>query len=136
MRISPRTASLTSPDFDTYQLPIPTDPRLPGGGGGTISLFDIKPESVRLADRIFTDADRFGGQSQTWQGLDVTVDAQPHSLLLQGGVSGGAASTDNCAQLARLPENQGVVPIEYCDARLERRICRRGRTSAATPRPS
>jgi len=103
-------------DFDRYQLAIPTDPRLPGGGGGTVSLMDIKPASVQIPSRIYTDADQFGGQTETWQGLDVTIDARLQNVLLQGGLSTGATSTDNCAQLAALPENQGEMAIDYCDA--------------------
>ena len=103
-------------DFDTYQLPIPTDSRLPGGGGGTITLTDIKPESVQLPDTLYTSVNNFGGESESWQGFDITVDGRFENLLVQGGMSTGALSTDNCDQLALLPENQGEVAIDYCDA--------------------
>ena len=111
-------------DFDTYQLPIPSDPRLPGGGGGTISLVDIKPASIQVPETFYTDANSFGGEEEKWQGFDITVDARLQNVLLQGGVSSGALSTDNCALLGLLPENAGgapnalnnSLPLEACDA--------------------
>ena len=100
-------------DFDTFTVTVPDDPRLPTAGQ-TITLVDKKPESIRLPDRITTQADNFGGQSRTWQGLDITVDARLAEVLFQGGVSTGAFSTDNCAQWAALPENQNTVAQEHC----------------------
>ena len=120
--------SVSAEDYDEFELAIPTDPRLPGGGGGTISLYDIKPEAVAIPDRFVTSADNFGGRSRSWQGFDFTIDARLENLILQGGVSAGALSTDNCSLVSALPETQGgvatglttggaiAVPNNFCDA--------------------
>ena len=108
-------------DFDQFQVAIPDDPRLPNAGQ-MITLVDLKPEANRLPNRITTSADNFGGESRTWQGVDITADARLEDVLFQGGLSTGAFSTDNCAQLMALPENlpntSGSTvraPIDYCD---------------------
>lgn len=107
-------------DFDRFTLTVPTNPDLPGGGGGTIEMFDIKPGSIQTPDRIFTTANDFGGQDESWQGFDFTVDGRLDNLLIQGGVSTGSQSTNNCEQLDLLPEVQRAsdpqVPLSYCDA--------------------
>lgn len=107
--------NLTAEDFDQFQVPVPNDPRLPNAGE-MITLVDLKPGSIRLPDRITTHADNFGGASRTWQGVDITADARVEAFLFQGGVSTGAFSTDRCAQLGALPENQQAegFPIELC----------------------
>ena len=121
--------TVNAADYSEYELAIPTDPRLPGGGGQTISLYDIKPEAVAIPDRFVTSADNFGGQSQRWQGFDVTIDARLPNLIVQGGVSTGALAPDNCSLVSALPETQGgsasglstggaiAVPNTYCDSR-------------------
>ena len=108
-------------DFDRFQVAIPDDPRLPNAGQ-MITLVDRRPEASRSPNRIFTSADHFGGESRTWQGLDITADARVQDVLFQGGLSTGAFSTDNCAQLTALPENlpntRGSAvraPIDYCE---------------------
>ena len=110
-------------DFDAFQVQIPDDPRLPNAGQ-MITLFDLKPDSIRTPDTIRTHADTFGGESRTWQGVDVTADARLEGILFQGGVSTGAFSTDNCDQLRALPENvpntsggRVRAPIDYCKTR-------------------
>ena len=100
-------------DFDTFTVFAPDDLRLPNSGA-PITLRDLKPESIRTPDVITTSANAYGGESRTWQGIDITGDARLESLLFQGGISTGAFSTDNCEQLALLPENQADVPVEYC----------------------
>ena len=72
-------------DFDQFDLVVPLDPNLPGGGGNTISLFDINPEAVTARDTLFVSANDLGGESETWQGFDITVDGRLENLLIQGG---------------------------------------------------
>jgi hypothetical protein len=109
--------ALTPADFDTFSITAPLDPRLPGGGGHTIGgLRDLKPTSFgRAADNLVTFSDEYGTQMRHWNGVDLTVNARVRGgLLLQGGMSTGRTSTDNCDVLERLPEISmtaaGVVP--------------------------
>ena len=109
-------------DFDSVQVQIPDDPRLPTAGQ-MITLFDQTPGSItRLPDRIRTSADVYGGESRTWQGFDITADARVEGFLFQGGLSTGSFSSDNCEQLNNLPENvpntSGSTvraPIDFCN---------------------
>jgi hypothetical protein len=94
-------------DFEQYRITAPVDPRLPGGGGYTVSgLYDIKPSKFGVAaDDYITFADNFGKQTRHWNGFDITVNARPRNgLMLQGGTSTGRATRDNCEVLAKLPE--------------------------------
>ena len=91
-------------DFEIGTVTVPTDPRLPDGGGGTLSFYDVRPGSVRVPDEIRTHADNFGGESEVWNGFDFTVNARVENLLLQGGLSTGRVSHDFCDIQNALPE--------------------------------
>ena len=111
-------------EFEQFTVNVPTDQNLPGGGGGALTLVDIRPEAFgRLPDNITTHADPFGGESRAWNGFDVTLDARLQGILLQGGVSTGTTSTDFCSAVAALPETlptragrNDTVPLDYCQA--------------------
>ena len=100
-------------DFDAFSITAPAHADLPGGGGFEVpGLYDLKPEVFgRPADNYVTFADNFGKQIQHWNGVDVTINARPGAgTLLQGGLSTGRTSTDNCEVVARL-ENPSPL---YC----------------------
>jgi hypothetical protein len=92
-------------DYDRFSITAPMDPRLPGGGGYVISdLYNIKPAKFGLpATALVTLAKNYGKQINHWNGFDVTVNARPQAgMLLQGGLSTGRTSTDNCEVVAKL----------------------------------
>jgi hypothetical protein len=95
-------------DFDQFSITAPLDPRLPGGGGYTISgLYDLKPTAFgRRADQLLTEAANYGKQFEHWNGVDITVSARPGSgLLLQGGTNTQRRTYDNCEVVAKVPES-------------------------------
>ena len=97
--------AVVADDFGAFSVTVPTDPRLPGGGGNVLSgYFDINPDKLGQIDNITTTANDFGGRSQTWNGLDVSVNARLEDLLLQGGISTGKTSNDQCDLISNLPE--------------------------------
>ena len=96
--------ALTSADFEVATFTAPTDPLLPDGGGGTLSFYDLRPGSVRVPDELTTHSNNFGGESENWQGFDITMDARLENILLQGGVSTGRVARDFCDSLGQLPE--------------------------------
>lgn len=103
----------TAADYDTYSVVAPSDPRLPGGGGYVISgLYNLNPSRVGRVDQLQTMANKFGKQIEHWNGMDVTVDARlPSGTVLQGGLSTGRTTTDNCEVRA----NWGNDPSQlYC----------------------
>jgi hypothetical protein len=92
------------------------DPRLPNGGGYTISgLYDLVPRQVGNVRTITTSSANYGTQIEHWNGVDVSAQARlTGGLLLQGGVSTGVTTTDNCDVLAKLPENVGSTSMQFC----------------------
>jgi hypothetical protein len=100
--------TVSAADYDTFSITAPRDPRLPDGGGYTVSgLYDLKPAAFGLAaDNFVTLAKNYGKQLEYWQGVDVTVNARPRTgLFLQGGTSTGRTVTDRCEIAAKVPES-------------------------------
>jgi outer membrane receptor protein involved in Fe transport len=85
-------------DYGHYCVTAPTDPRLPGGGGNQIcGLYDIAPTKFGQVNNLVTFADRYGKQSDIYNGVDAAVNLRlPRGILLQGGSSTGRQVTDNC----------------------------------------
>ena len=101
-------------DFTSFSLVAPADPRLPNGGGYTLTGFydvvPVKAGQVRILNAL---SDKYGSQFENWNGVDVTVDARlRNGLTFQGGLSTGKTMEDNCEIVAQLPEmnNQATPP--------------------------
>jgi hypothetical protein len=115
--------AVTSADYSPYSVTAPSDSRLPNGGTYAVpGLLDLNPNRVGAVDNFVTFADNFGKQTEHWNGVDVTVNARPRQgVLLQGGVSTGRTSFNNCEIRAQVPEVSiaapfGVSPTApYCD---------------------
>ena len=106
-------------DFDTYQLPIPDDPRLPNAGQ-LITLFDQKAGAA--LNELTTSTNNFGGRSESWNGFDFTIDARVEDFIVQGGVSTGRRGIDRCDVMNAVPEQRITdmgsreIPNEFCDS--------------------
>jgi hypothetical protein len=109
-------------DYDYFSLRVPTDPRLPDGGGYVLEgLRNLKPTSFGRAARNFTTlTDKIveGGQIEHGDYVDVVVNARPRAgLSFQMGVSTGKTTEDNCAITERLPELNAAAnmrPLQFC----------------------
>jgi len=105
--------AVTAADFDTFSVVASSDPRLPNGGGQTISpLYNVKPEKFGQQNSYITAASNYGKQVDNWKGIDLTVNARMADLRVQGGLSTGRTLTDNCEIRAALPELAPTNP--YC----------------------
>ena len=115
--------NLGAGDFEAFSVDIPQglrdmNPDLPQ----SIMLYDQRPETIQRPDNVFTAASNFGDQSQNWQGFDITIDGRLENLLIQGGLSTGATTTNNCDLVTAQPEIQfneraatsPVTPQSYC----------------------
>ena len=93
-------------DYTAFSVPIPADSRLPNGGGGTVSgLYNLVPEKVGQEDLYSQLSSAFGDMSEKWHGIDVNVNARMRNgLTVQGGMSTGRRSQDNCDVRGALPE--------------------------------
>jgi hypothetical protein len=91
-------------DYTTFNVTAPVDSRLPGGGGSVITgLYDLNPNKAGQVDNYFTLASDYGNQIEHWNGVDLTVNARLNQgALLQGGVSTGRTTTDNCDLVAKV----------------------------------
>jgi hypothetical protein len=111
-----------SNDVDYFCVTAPRHAALPNGGGQEIcGIPDLKPSKVGLLNFITTAADNLGTRRQHWNGMDVTVDARLRNLVLQGGLSVGKTSVDECDLVGAAPNvlfrGSGTerIPNTYCD---------------------
>jgi hypothetical protein len=95
----------TPADFDTFAYTVPQDPRLPGGGGYSLTFRDIKPGAyTRAADNFLSFSDDLGGAYNKFNGVDVTINARLRDVTLQGGTSSGNVIEDSCGVVNNHPE--------------------------------
>jgi hypothetical protein len=89
---------VTPADYDPYCVTVPTDARLPDGGGNQIcGLYDIKPASFGQVNNLITSASKFGEQKQIYDGFEFQMNSRfGKGGQLVGGVSSGQTVTDNC----------------------------------------
>ena len=99
-------------DFGTFSVVAPSDPRLPGGGGYTISnLYNVNQNVASAANQNQTLASAYGNYTQVFNGVLVNVTARPRNgLVFQGGVSTGNTRTNFCDIRAALPEQNTPGP--------------------------
>jgi hypothetical protein len=103
---------LVSPsDYDPFCITVPSDSRLPDGGGGQMcGLYDLNPTKVGLVDTIQTSSSDYGKQQEHYNGVDVTVNGRlPNGGLIQGGFNMGRTTTDYCDVVGKL-DNPSLMP--------------------------
>ena len=96
--------ALTAADFDTFVYNVPSDPRLPGGGGYPLTFRDVKPAMVQQIRNRLTFANEVGGAYNRFNGVDVTVNARLRAVTIQGGTSTGNVVEDSCGVVTQNPE--------------------------------
>jgi hypothetical protein len=92
-------------DFTQFSVTAPVDSRLPGGGGYVIpGFYNLNPNRVGAVNNYITFADNFGGQTEHWDGVDATMNVRLLTgAVLQGGLSTGRTTTDDCAIVTNYP---------------------------------
>jgi hypothetical protein len=108
--------NLSPSDFSTFSVTAPSDPRLPNGGGYTVSgFYDINPnQAATVPNNYFTLARNYGEQIDRWHGMDITVNSRVRAgMTLQGGISFGRRLTDNCEVVRNIPE-AALLGSPYC----------------------
>jgi hypothetical protein len=93
-------------DYERFTFAVPSDPRLPDGGGYTLTAFDLTPAAaLRPADYFVTLADNYGKMTEHFNGINVSVNARlQNGLLIQGGTGTGRVVTNDCDVVAAVPE--------------------------------
>jgi hypothetical protein len=107
-------------DYTRFDMVVPSDPKLPNGGGYTLSgFYDVVPGKFGQVRNLNALSDDYGSQYENWNGVDVTVNSRlGNGLTIQGGVSTGKTMEDNCEIVARLPEmnnlgTNGTLPASW-----------------------
>jgi len=104
-------------DYGNYCITVPVDPRVGSLNGSQVCGFhDISPAQFGKSLNVVTSADKFGGQSEVFNGVDIGVNARyGHGGLLNGGVSMGETVTDTCAIQNNYPNvNTSNAPAQFC----------------------
>ena len=93
-------------DFTEFSVTVPSDPRLPGGGGYTLTgLYNIRPEKFGQTQNYNTLSGKYGKQIEHWNGVDVNFNARlQNGVTINGGISTGKTTEDNCDIVAAMPE--------------------------------
>jgi hypothetical protein len=94
-------------DHTLFGVTIPTDPRLPGGGGGVLEgLYNVTPAAAtRLNDNYETLATTYADWTRTSDSVNLNVTARmKNSLMLQGGFNSGTSTSDYCDVRSAIPE--------------------------------
>jgi len=97
--------TLVSPsDYTKYSFTAPVDSRLPDGGGYLVdNNYNLNPDKVGQVSNFFTLASNYGKQIEHWNGVDLNFNIRPKAgMLLQGGMSTGKTTTDNCDVVTKL----------------------------------
>jgi hypothetical protein len=94
-------------DHTLFGVTIPTDSRLPGGGGGVLEgLYNVTPAAApRLTDNFETLATTYADWKRTSDSVNLNVTARMRNgLVVQGGFNTGTSTSDYCDVRALIPE--------------------------------
>jgi hypothetical protein len=92
-------------DFQQFNMTVPTDARLPNGGGYQLTYYNVNPNKLGQVQNYNTLSDKYGNEYEHWNGVDVSVNGRfTNGLRFQAGTSTGRTVTDNCAVIAQVPE--------------------------------
>jgi hypothetical protein len=86
-------------DFSSYCVTAPTDTRLGSTSGSQIcGLYDVNPAQFGHVNNLITFGDAFGKLTNTYNGVEVSVNARfGKGGVVQGGVSLARTDVNNCA---------------------------------------
>jgi hypothetical protein len=98
-------------DYSTYCVAVPNDSRLPGAGQQLCGLYDLNLNKIGQIANITTSSSNYGKQIEHWNGVDLSALARlPRGVVLQGGMSTGKTTTDNCDVVSKI----GNPSLLYC----------------------
>ena len=125
---------VTTADFDSFCVTVPSTVNLPNAGQPVCGLFDVKPALFGRVQNFVTDANNSGGQSEVYNGVDVTLNARlPRAGIVTGGVSTGRTVLDSCSVREQLPETAATNP--FCRNEQSWSVLTAFKMSVTTPLP-
>ena len=106
--------ALVPGDYDEFCLISPVDIRLGGTSGNQVcGLYDLNPAKRSVTpDSLRTSPDAYGTQTESWHGIDLTVNARlPYRVTVSGGLSSGTEG--NNTEACYVIDSPGV--LRFCD---------------------
>jgi hypothetical protein len=94
-------------DHTSFGINVPSDARLPGGGGGVLEgLYNVTAAAAaRLNNNFQTLSNDYGDYTTSTNSIYLNLTARPRSgLVLQGGFNMANSGTDYCAVRSAIPE--------------------------------
>ncbi len=93
-------------DYERFTLTVPSDSRLPNGGGYTLTAFDPTAAALlRPRNYFVTLSNNYGKQIEHFDGVNVSVNARmQNGLLIQGGLGTGRQLLNDCEVVDDVPE--------------------------------
>jgi len=106
--------AIPASSLSTYSVTVPTDSRLPGGGGYTVSnLYNVNPTAFGQSNLLILPTNKVGDDTRVFNGVDVTFNVRnAHGFTFSGGTSTGKVVNDWCAIRAAAPATYLTNP--YC----------------------
>jgi hypothetical protein len=127
-----RTGCREPGNYRSYDITVPVDARLPGGGGYVLEGF-VDPDctgpgavcgtaspaqiaTLTAVQELVITSDIGATQIENWNGVDVSVNVRARGLFIRAGTSTGRRYSNECDVWERLPEVQGAArPFAMCE---------------------
>jgi Carboxypeptidase regulatory-like domain len=122
---------VSASDFQQFTMTVPTDARLPDGGGYALNYYNVIPTQFGRTQNNYTLSDKFGNEYEHWNGFDISVNGRlANGLRFQAGTGTGRTVADNCEIIAQLPEmltwgatNAAAVAANGAQPQLAKEFC-------------
>ena len=111
--LATQNRNVTPADYSPFCVTVPTDTRIPEGGGNQLCGFtDLSPSASRVPNNLVTNASNFGAQSLIYDGIDVSANARfGRGGLLTGGFNTGQQVADACDIALAHPEVTATLSL-------------------------
>jgi hypothetical protein len=152
-----RTGCREPGNYRSFDIAVPVDSRLPGGGGYMLTGF-LDPDcsgpaancgaataadiaALPSVNEVILVKDLGVTQIENWNGVDVSLRVIRRGLVLLGGISTGRRYTNECGVWAALPEMQNpggqslLRPLTSCEVKEPFRTVLNGFATYTVPRP-
>jgi hypothetical protein len=87
--------TLVNPDTDytPFTIVLPSNANLPGGGGQTVTMYNLNPSKLGLVNNVVTWSDK---NSRVYNGVELSVNARLGRGFVFGGVTTERTATNTC----------------------------------------
>ena len=130
--VAARAGCREAGNYRSYDITVPIDSRLPGGGGYVLEGF-VEPDctapaatcgtataagiaSLPPVNQLVMTRDIGARQIENWNGIDASIDVRRRGLVIKAGTSTGRRHRSECDVWARMPDVQGPGrPFAMCE---------------------